>query len=278
MADINKPKKHRHKRHYTFMIISGDSDGSSGSFHVGHVAAQVLAFSIFAIFLFLICYVIHSAITLSSLKKYTVQQSAQIEELDTANKELIQKNSELENEVSQLSQALNQKVEAEAQTAAEEQQQYIPSLLPISGTASIENSYDDPNSTEIELQADGGEENADEEGAEGEDAEKTPVDTTGLDPILILTTEANSTIIASGSGTVTSVTADVKYGNSVTIDHGNGYITIYRNAGESLVHEGDSVAKGATLFVVGENNTKLGYQIKQDGVFVNPEEMVEING
>ncbi|WP_026528101.1 murein hydrolase activator EnvC family protein [Butyrivibrio sp. VCD2006] len=273
MADINKPKKHRHKRHYTFMIISGDSDGSSGSFHLGHVAAQVLAFSLFAIVVAAICFFIHSAITVSSLKKYTAQQDLKIAELDEINKTLTQENSELENEVSQLSQALNQKVEAEAQSAAEEEQLSIPSLLPISGTASMENSYDDPNSTEIELKA----ENADDEDGEEENSE-AEIDTTGLDPILILTTEANSTIVASGAGTVASVTADVKYGNCITIDHGNGYVTIYRNAGESLVHEGDTVSKGTTLFVVGENNTKLGYQIKKDGAFINPEDMVEING
>ena len=269
MADINKPKKHRHKRHYTFMIISGDSDGSSGSFHLGHVAAQIVVFSLFAVLVVMICYIIHSAITVSSLKKYAAEQDVKIAELDELNKTLTQENSELESEVTQLSQALNQKVEAEAQSAAEEEQQSIPSLLPISGTASMETSYDDPNSTEIELKA----ENADEE--EGAEAQ---IDTTGLDPILILTTEANSTIIASGAGTVISVTGDVKYGNSVTIDHGNGYISIYRNAGESLVHEGDAVTKGATLFVVGNDNTKLGYQIKKDGAFINPEDLVEING
>ena len=273
MADINKPKKHRHKRHYTFMIISGDSDGSSGSFHLGHVAAQVLAFSLFAILLVMICYIIHSAITVSSLKKYSAKQDAKIAELDELNKTLTQENSELESEITQLSQALNQKVEAEAQSAAEEEQQSIPSLLPISGTASMENSFDDPNSTEIELKADDDdEENGDEEGAEQE------IDTTGLDPILILTTEENSTIIAAGAGTVTAVNADVKYGNCVTIDHGNGYVSIYRNAGESLVHEGDQVSKGMTLFVIGSDNLKLGYQIKKDGAFINPEDLIEING
>ena len=70
----------------------------------------------------------------------------------------------------------------------------------------------------------------------------------------------------------------MKYGNCITIDHGNGYVSIYRNAGESLVHEGDTVTKGATLMVVGSDNTKLGYQIKKDGEFINPEDLVEING
>ncbi|WP_026512144.1 peptidoglycan DD-metalloendopeptidase family protein [Butyrivibrio sp. LC3010] len=296
MADINKPKKHRHKRHYTFMIISGDSDGSSGSIHLGHIATQVLAFSIFAVFVALVCFLVNSAITVSSLKKYTAEQEARILELDEENKTLTKSNSELQNEVTQLSQALNQKVEAEAQSAAEAEQLSIPSQLPISGTASMISTYDDPGSSEIAIagiiDADGnaidqsenaenndenGEENA-ENTEENTDEATEPVDVSTLDPILLLTTEEGSTIIASGAGTVTSVAGDIKYGNSVTIDHGNGYISIYRNSGESLVHEGDTVVKGATLFVVGSDNTKLGYQIKKDGVFINPEELVQING
>ncbi|WP_408071913.1 murein hydrolase activator EnvC family protein [Butyrivibrio sp. JL13D10] len=297
MAELNKPKKHRHKRHYTFMIISGDSDGSSGSIHLGHIATQVLAFSIFAIFVVLVCFLVHSGITVSSLKKYTAQQDVKIAELDEENKALTQANSELQNEVTQLSQALNQKVEAEAVTAAEAEQLSIPNQLPISGTASMVASYDDPNSSEIAIEGlidgDGNAVTTENNDAEGENAENdgnentegedntdgaTPVDPSAYDPILILTTEEGSTITAAGAGTVTSVAGDVKYGNAVTIDHGNGYISIYRNAGESLVHEGDTVIRGATLFVVGSDNTKLGFQLQKDGAFINPEELVEING
>ena len=284
MADLNKPKKHRHKRHYTFMIISGDSDGSSGGFHLGHVTTQVLAFTIFGIFLALVCFLVHSGITVSSLKKYSIQQDLKIAELDDENKALTQANSELQNEVTQLSQALNQKVEAEAQTAAEAEQQSIPTQLPITGTAAMIASFDDPASSEIAIEGlidgDGNAVATETDGDNGgeENVEATAVDTSAFDPILILTTEEGSTITAAGSGTVTTVAGDVKYGNSVTIDHGNGYISIYRNAGESLVHEGDTVLKGATLFVVGSDNTKLGFQLKKDGAFINPEDLIEING
>lgn len=288
MADLNKPKKHRHKRHYTIMVISGDSDGSSGGFHLGHVATQVLAFSIFAVFLALVCFLVSSAITVSSLKKYSAQQDVKIAELDEENKALTQTNSELQNEVTQLSQALNQKVEAEAQTAAEAEQLSLPSQLPISGTASMVTTFDDPNSSEIAIAGlideDGNDVKAEENDENGDDNDEgdattaTPPDTSAFNPILLLKTEEGTTITASGSGTVTSVAGDIKYGNCVTIDHGNGYITIYRNAGESLVHEGDTVSRGTTLFVVGSDNTKLGFQIQKDGSYINPEELVEING
>ncbi len=278
MSDNKKPRKHRHKRHYTFMIISGDSDGSSGSFHLGHVATQVLSFTLFAIIVALVCFVVHSAITVSSLRKQSAKQASQILELEEANASLESTNSELQSEVTQLSQALNQKVEAEAQSAAAEEELSMPTLLPISnGTASMVSYFDDPNSTEINLPKEKTEDDdagdKDEENTE-EAASEEP---TG-DPILIITAEKGATVIASGSGTVTSVTADIKYGNVITIDHGNGYISMYRNKGNSLVHEGDSVSRGATLIVIDDDNTTLGYQIKSGDSFINPEDLVEING
>ncbi len=318
MSETGRPKKHRHKRHYTFMIVSGDSDGSSGSFHLGHVATQVLAFSIFAIIVALICVLINTAITLSSLKEQNLKLAAELSEYEEINSQLTASNTELESEVTQLSQALNQKVETEEQTAAEEEELSLPTLLPISnGTASMTSTYDDPDSTEPvtaapEADSEAAEntentedttdtdENADEtaedtENADGaetteatdentDDTESTDgtdttedAEATG-DPILILTAEEGSTVIASGSGTVTSVTADIKYGNVITIDHGNGYTSIYRNSGDSLVHEGDEITRGTTLIVVGEENTILGYQIKSGDEFINPEDMIEING
>jgi biotin carboxyl carrier protein len=260
------------------MIISGDSDGSSGSFHLGHVATQVLSFTLFAIIVALVCFVVHSAITVSSLRKQSAKQASQILELEEANASLESTNSELQSEVTQLSQALNQKVEAEAQSAAAEEELSMPTLLPISnGTASMVSYFDDPNSTEINLPKEKTE--GDDAGDEDEEntEEAASEEPTG-DPILIITAEKGATVIASGSGTVTSVTADIKYGNVITIDHGNGYISMYRNKGNSLVHEGDSVSRGATLIVIDDDNTTLGYQIKSGDSFINPEDLVEING
>ena len=54
MSADKKPRKHRHKRHYTFMIISGDSDGSTKRLHLNHFKTQVLAYCSFAIVLALV--------------------------------------------------------------------------------------------------------------------------------------------------------------------------------------------------------------------------------
>ena len=97
-------------------------------------------------------------------------------------------------------------------------------------------------------------------------------------PMVLFTAAEGSSIIASGTGTVTSVTTDTKFGNSVTIDHGNGYVSIYRNGSDPLVSEGASIDKGNIIFVVGGDNLKLGYQIMKDDKFIDPEDLIEIDG
>ena len=62
------------------------------------------------------------------------------------------------------------------------------------------------------------------------------------------------------------------------IDHGNGYVTIYRNDSKPVVKAGDSVVQGTTLFLIGEDNTKLGYQMQLDGTYINPTSMLSISG
>ena len=108
-------------------------------------------------------------------------------------------------------------------------------------------------------------------------AAESDEETTG-NPITIFTASSGSNIVASGSGTVTSITADSKYGNCITIDHGNGYVSIYRNSGDVLVPEGKEVAQGDILIVVSDDNTTLGYQIQLDGEYIDPETMIEISG
>jgi len=86
------------------------------------------------------------------------------------------------------------------------------------------------------------------------------------------------TVVATASGTVSAVNDDGEYGHSVWVDHGNGYITIYRNQGEVIVKQGDTVAQGTTIYMIGEENTKLGYQMLKDGNYISPMDMLSISG
>ncbi len=260
MSNEKKPRKHRHKRHYTFMVISGDSDGSTKRLHLNHFKTQMLAYTLFVIALAILCYIIYSAITINSLKTLNAEQKAEINDLIAMESTYEASISKLATENEQLSAAINKRLEDEQISAEEAESLAMPSGFPLTGTASMTMAVDDINSTTItELTED----NKDE--------------ATG-NPIVVFAAAEGSSVIASGTGTVLSVTTDAKFGNCVTIDHGNGYISFYRNSGDPLVSEGSQIDRGDIIFVVGDKNTSLGYQIQQDEKYIDPEGLIEING
>ena len=98
------------------------------------------------------------------------------------------------------------------------------------------------------------------------------------DPMLIFTATQGVNIITTGTGTVLSVDMDEEYGTKIVVDHGNGYISIYRNNGTALVKTGEELGKGYILFTVGEENQKLGYQIMKSDTYIDPMQIIDING
>ena len=98
------------------------------------------------------------------------------------------------------------------------------------------------------------------------------------DPMVEFTATEGSTVVAAGKGVVTAVEEDEVYGNRVVIDHGNGYVSMYRNKGVSQVKAGDEVVSGTTLFMVTEDNRQLGYQIKENDVYIDPTTIIAIKG
>ena len=256
----SRSKKHRHDRSYTLMLVAGDSGGRSHTLHLSFILAQILAFVAFAAVVAVICYIIYTSMTISSMRDVIERQSAQIAEGRQAADDAAIENERLKAQLDQLSLTLSQKLmEEEARTAAEDEEK-LPVGVPVTGTATIINTYDDPDSTVVPGKA-----------QEGEEA-------TQGDHIVVFKPETGSIITASGAGVVESVAADAKYGGRISIDHGNGYVSIYRNSGTPLVREGEEVHRGDVLYTVGEDDQLLGYQIKQDGEFIDAETMLEING
>lgn len=94
----------------------------------------------------------------------------------------------------------------------------------------------------------------------------------------IFTAADGAMVVATAAGTVTAVNDDGDYGHNIWVDHGNGYVTIYRNPGEVKVKQGERVNQGTTLFLVTGEDSKLGYQMMKDGVYIDPMEMLAING
>ncbi len=140
-----------------------------------------------------------------------------------------------------LSETVNQKVQNETELKEVLEGQYLPTEFPLTGSASME------------------------EFTEG-------------NPICVFTASAGIMVVSTAGGTVAAVNDDSEYGHNVWIDHGNGYITIYRNKGEVIVKQGDEIVQGTTLFLIGEDNTTLGYQMMKDGAYISPMEMLAISG
>lgn len=90
--------------------------------------------------------------------------------------------------------------------------------------------------------------------------------------------EKASTVVASEAGTVKSIKNDPRYGLSITIEHDDGYRTVYSSLLSSeFVNEGDTVEKGQTIGTVGESASfevseapHLHFEVYKDGNSVNP--------
>lgn len=82
-------------------------------------------------------------------------------------------------------------------------------------------------------------------------------------------------IYASDNGVVTEAQfKDNGYGNFISIDHGNGFVTYYAHCSEILVSPGDVVAKGDLIAKVGSTGRSTGphlhFEIRADGEAQDP--------
>lgn len=255
------------KTSYTVMIISDSAKKHRKEFHIKASAVGIVTVVTFLLLVVLVCYVVYSSITLSDSLERSKKQKEQIVQLSETNERLTLEKEELEGKVAILSETVNQKVEAEQALAAEEEEAHLPKGFPLSGTAQLKTEENTAEETADEDDGDNGDENAVQEmHANGERKE------------VIFNASAGVNVISSGAGTVIAADVDADYGNIISIDHGNGYISIYRNGGTPVVKVGSEVARGAILYVVGEDNLETGYSISKDGTYVDPMEMIEING
>lgn len=255
-------KRRRSKINYTVMIISDSAKQHNREFHISAGAVGAASVAAFILLVMLICYVVYSTITLSDSLERSKKHLEQIAQLTEEKEQLEVEKEELAGKVTILSETVNQKVEAEQAQAAKAEEEHLPKGFPLSGTAQLK------------------EEDADAEEAAEEDDEEAAqkMHANAERKEVIFTATAGVNVIASGAGTVLSAEEDLMYGNVITIDHGNGYISIYRNAGSPVVKAGSEVARGAILYVVGEENTDTGYSISRDNTYIDPMEMIEING
>lgn len=183
---------------------------------------------------------------------------------------MIAENEALTEKVSILSETVNQKVQAEQEQAAMQEEMKLPTNFPLTGSAQVaETTIGDVRRADLE------EAGIEIRDFDGEDQEPSPDETR---PVCIFTASIDTTAVASGNGTVAEVVEDADFGYRVVIDHGNGYQSVYLNKGTPVVKVGDAINRGVTVFAIGDDNTRFGYQIIQDGTYINPMEMIAISG
>ena len=80
---------------------------------------------------------------------------------------------------------------------------------------------------------------------------------------------------AFAAGTVSFAGEDENLGNYVTVDHGDGWQSLYAHCGTVYVKAGDTVQPGQKLALVGATGLATGphlhFELTHDGVYLNPE-------
>lgn len=233
-------KKARNK--YAVMLVKEQDGGIITSHHIGTTLCEVVLIGLFLLLVFFMCKMIYDNIVIKNLKNQLIDQMAIVNDLTDENESLTVENDTLKSKVSVLSETVTKKAVTEDAISQEEVENALPKGFPLSGSATMESATLD---------------------------EK---------PIVKFDASVGVNIVSSGSGTVLSIEDDIQYGNRVIIDHGNGYKSIYRNNGEVLVKTGETLGKGYIIFSVNSTNQEVGYQILLDEEYIDPMNIMEING
>lgn len=234
-------KKHKRKVNRIVIITSDAVDAKERQFKVHPWTGNLLMLICCILAGAVIGYAVYEGDIWATVEDTIAQKEADLAMLEEENSQLLLQIDTLTDKITVLSETVNQKAQDAQQFEAALAEQSMPTGFPLTGSASME------------------------EVTEGE-------------PICIFTAEKDITAVSAGNGTVTAVEDDEAYGHKITVDHGNGYVTIYRNKGDAKVKAGDSVVKGTTLYIIGEDNTQLGYQMMKDGAYINPMDMLSISG
>lgn len=236
-------QKTKKRSKYSVTIEKEAPDGIVTSRHLGATLVEAIAIAVFVLVAFLICKLIYDSIVIKDSKALLISQQVELNELRESNDTLIKENDTLASKVAVLSDTVSKKAATEEAINKEETENATPKGFPLSGgTSELRSSTD------------------------------------GDNPIILFTVTSGINIVSSGKGTVLAVEDDAEFGKRIIIDHGNGYKSIYRNSGSVLVKVGDTLGKEYILFSVGKSNTEFGYQIMFDNQYVDPMEVLEING
>lgn len=250
------------KRKITYTIIL-TSDSPTANYRRMHVKTGALAVVSFVLFVAVICYAVYTTISLGGFMERNAKQLEQVVQLKADNEGLAADKKALEGRVASLEETLSRKEEQEHDLVAAHEENYVPRGFPMSGAAQIK---EEDTAAQTE------------EDANAQDDNTLRVEAKQEWKELIFVATEGTKVVATAPGTVKETRQAEGEVSYVVIDHGNGYVTTYRNLGSPIVDEGSQVVKGVALFLVGEDNTETGYSIRKDEEYVDPLELIEIKG
>ena len=234
---------YRQRKRYMLILYSERRDGTMGRTLFSDRFVRFCLLGLLVVLALLSFSLVRALRDGSESRQLYESREAQINQLREENDALLLENISLENKNAVLTQTAQSRIDEVRQELEKDEEAHLPKGLPVDGKAGIE-------------------EKADEQGR----------------PIVDFSAEAGAKVVAAGSGSISAVEIDPVYGYVVVIDHGNGYQSIYRNAGVTERKPGDEVKKGDALITVYQDNQVLGYQVKQNGSYLNPVSLMEISG
>ena len=241
-------KKKQQKASYAIVEISTASNQEVGHYYLGKKSFRMLQRSARkTLVMGITCFVLSVALMVATgyyMISVVNEKNQEIEEL-TAKIEA------LGSEKDEIQVSLDEKIMAEQKREANEALLYVPNNYPVTGASSV---------------------------VEKEVVVALDAVSTSIRPMAIFTGSEGAMVVSAGSGTVLNVEQDANYGFKLTVDHGNGYISLYYNGGNPLVKKGDLVTKDTVLFEIGSFNTGVAFQIIENGTYISPLSIIEIQG
>lgn len=264
-----KNKGHKRKVNYLVMFTTDAVDGKISQMRLTPFMFRLLVICLCLVIGIFAGYIFYGGSLFHNFSGEIGKQKETIALLEEKNQQLISENETLSEKVSILSETVNQKVQAEKEEEELAVAMALPTEFPLTGSAQVE---------ETTLGA-VREANLEAAGIQIRDFNTNDTENSEDAQLISLFTATEGTsAIASGTGTVIEVNDDIDFGYRVVIDHGNGYQSIYLNKSEPVVKEGDSIARGTSVFIIKSENTTLGYQIIENGVYINAMDMIAISG
>lgn len=265
-----KSKKHKRKTNYLVIFTTDAVGGKMKQMRITPFCFRLLVVVLCIIIGSLAGYFTYGG-SLYQLYRFEInRQKDIIASLESENEEILYEKESLEEKVAILSETINQKVQAEKEEQEIIKAMALPTEFPLTGSAQVEET------TRGAVRLAGLEEAGIR--IRDFDADETEVSAEDAQPISLFTATDGTNAVASGTGTVIEVADDVDFGYRVIIDHGNGYQSVYLNKAEPIVKEGDSISRGASVFVIKNENVMLGYQIIENGTYINAMDMIAISG